>query len=79
MLHGCFNEARALCAGSQEPAWTFDAQAGCFNEARALCAGSDEDPMEQPGDEPASMRPAHCAREAFAPLIDTPLPPTRLQ
>ena len=36
----CFNEARALCAGSLRGRLTRTPRLGCFNEARALCAGS---------------------------------------
>ena len=39
-LNRCFNEARALCAGSRCGSWWCSRRSASFNEARALCAGS---------------------------------------
>ena len=38
--HRCFNEARALCAGSRTGEHPGCMRMDGFNEARALCAGS---------------------------------------
>ena len=61
----CFNEARALCAGSRRDGRRLRPAPARFNEARALCAGS---PCARTPDTPsagASMRPAHYAREVL--------------
>ena len=39
-LTPCFNEARALCAGSFHDGHSAHSRTARFNEARALCAGS---------------------------------------
>ena len=60
----CFNEARALCAGSPCRCAPGGCPAARFNEARALCAGSPTGNPTTPTEAAdASMRPAHYARE----------------
>ena len=59
----CFNEARALCAGSSGLRLRSAKPTRSFNEARALCAGSSFAHSASGTLCRASMRPAHCARE----------------
>ena len=58
-----FNEARALCAGSDIDSHRVDVRQVSFNEARALCAGSRPSAHLFSIALIASMRPAHYARE----------------
>ena len=58
-----FNEARALCAGSQHGSILISGMNIGFNEARALCAGSPPANIRGACGWMASMRPAHYARE----------------
>ena len=70
-----FNEARALCAGSPGQLTDTDSQYMGFNEARALCAGSLRGGQQHlPARLPASMRPAHYAREVAGVAAPSCLP-----